>query len=246
MRYAQYIMNSVRPSVTNLNKRFITLNVIIAIKTMATARYAGLLEMLFNRFSNIVAIYTLDFYFTKMKQKSIRFVKDYMVKKGFVLCLMCSFIFSQDKLFLKQADTLTSSTTTSETITKLDGNIIFQKTDTILKGSFANQSNQNSIINLYGDVSVEQPNQTIYCDSLSYDSNTEFFSMYGHIKIKNGSRLISADKATLDQTSNQIILLENCEINEQNNNKVYGDKIILDFQDESLHALQVLSNGVII
>jgi lipopolysaccharide assembly outer membrane protein LptD (OstA) len=213
---------------------------------MATARYAGLLEMLFNRFSNIVAIYTLDFYFTKMKQKSIRFVKDYMVKKGFVLCLMCSFIFSQDKLFLKQADTLTSSTTTSETITKLDGNIIFQKTDTILKGSFANQSNQNSIINLYGDVSVEQPNQTIYCDSLSYDSNTEFFSMYGHIKIKNGSRLISADKATLDQTSNQIILLENCEINEQNNNKVYGDKIILDFQDESLHALQVLSNGVII
>ena len=116
-----------RPNVTNLNKRFITLNVIIAIKTMATARYAGLLEMLFNRFSNIVAIYTLDFYFTKMKQKSIRFVKDYMVKKGFVLCLMCSFMFSQDKLLLKQADTLTSSTTASETITKLDGNIIFQK-----------------------------------------------------------------------------------------------------------------------
>ena len=213
---------------------------------MATARYAGLLEMLFNRFSNIVAIYTLDFYFTKMKQKSIRFVKDYMVKKGFVLCLMCSFMFSQDKLLLKQADTLTSSTTASETITKLDGNIIFQKTDTILKGNFANQSNQNSIINLYGDVSVQQPNQTIYCDSLSYDSNTEFFSMYGHIKIKNGSRLISADKATLDQISNQITLLENCEINEKNNNKVYGDKIILDFEDESLHALQVLSNGVMI
>ena len=70
--------------------------------------------------------------------------------------------------------------------------------------------------------------------------------MYGHIKIKNGSRLISADKATLDQISNQITLLENCEINEKNNNKVYGDKIILDFEDESLHALQVLSNGVMI
>mgnify|MGYP003963070565 FL=1 len=223
-----------------------TLNAIIAIRTMVTAKYAGLLEMLFNRFSNIVAIYTLDFYFTKMKQKSIRFVKDYMVKKGFVLCFMCSFIFSQDKLLLKQADILTSSTTESETITKLDGNVVFQKTDTILKGNFANQSNQNSIINLYGDVSIEQPNQTIYCDSLSYDSDTEFFSMYGHIKIKNGSRLISADKATLDQNSNQINLIENCEISEKNNNKVYGDKIILDFKDESLQSLRVLSNGTIL
>ena len=78
-------MSNVIPNVTSLNKRFITLNVIIAIKTMVTAKYAGLLEMLFNRFSNIVAIYTLDFYFTKMKQKSIRFVKDCMIKKGFVL-----------------------------------------------------------------------------------------------------------------------------------------------------------------
>ena len=212
---------------------------------MVTAKYAGLLEMLFNRFSIIVAIYTLDFYFTKMKQKSIRFVKDYMVKKGFVLFFLSSFLFSQDKLVLKQADILTSSVIQSETITRLDGDIIFQKTDTTLKGNFANQSNQTPIINLYGDVSIEQPNQIIYCDSLSYNSDTEFFSMYGHIKIKNGSRLMSADKATLDQVSNQMTLLENCEINENDKNKVYGDKIILDFKDEALHSLQILSNGVI-
>ena len=238
-------MSNVIPSVTNLNKRFTTLNAIIAIKTMVTAKYAGLLEMLFNRFSNIVAIYTLDFYFTKMKQKSIRFVKDYMVKKGFVLLLLSSFLFSQDKLLLKQADTLTSSVIQSETITQLDGDIIFQKTDTILKGNFATQSNQTPITNLYGNVSIEQPNQMIYCDSLSYNSDTEFFSMYGNIKIKNGSRLISADNATLDQASNQMTLIDNCEINEQNTNKIYGDKMILDFKDEFLHSLEVLSNGII-
>ena len=238
-------MSNVIPSVTNLNKRFTTLNAIIAIKTMVTAKYAGLLEMLFNRFSNIVAIYTLDFYFTKMKQKSIRFVKYYMVKKGFVLLLLSSFLVSQDKLLLKQADTLTSSVIQSETITQLDGDIIFQKTDTILKGNFATQSNQTPITNLYGNVSIEQPNQIIYCDSLSYNSDTEFFSMHGHIKIKNGSRLISADNATLDQASNQMTLIDNCEINEQNINKIYGDKIILDFKDKSLHSLQVLSNGII-
>ena len=83
---------------------------------MVTAKYAGLLEMLFNRFSNIVAIYTLDFYFTKMKQKSIRFVKDCMIKKGFVLFFLCTSLFSQDKLLLKQADILTSSTIGKETV----------------------------------------------------------------------------------------------------------------------------------
>lgn len=238
-------MSNVIPNVTSLNKRFITLNVIIAIKTMVTAKYAGLLEMLFNRFSNIVAIYTLDFYFTKMKQKSIRFVKYCMIKKGFVLFFLCTSLFSQDKLLLKQADILTSSAIGNETITRLDGNIIFQKTDTTLKGNFATQSDKNSIINLYGDVSVQQPEQIIYCDSLSYNNDTEFFEMFGNIKIKNGSRLISADKATLDQISNQMTLIDNCEINEKDRNRVYGDKIILDFKEKTLHSFKVLSNGII-
>ncbi len=213
---------------------------------MVTAKYAGLLEMLFNRFSNIVAIYTLDFYFTKMKQKSIRFVKDCMVKKGFVLLFLFSFLLSQDKLLLKQADTLTSSVIESETITKLNGNIIFQKTDTILKGDFATQSNQTPIINLYGNVSIEDENQMIYCDSLSYNNDTEFFSMYGNIKIQNGSRFMTAKKATLDQISNQMTLLENCEINDEQNNRVYGDKILLDFKEKSLESLKVISNGMIL
>ncbi len=212
---------------------------------MVTAKYAGLLEMLFNRFSNIVAIYTLDFYFTKMKQKSIRFVKNYMIKRGFVLFFLCTSLLSQDKLLLKQADTLTSSTIGNETITRLNGNIIFQKTDTTLKGNFATQSDKNSLINLYGDVSIQQPEQIIYCDSLSFNNDTEFFEMFGNIKIKNGSRLISADKATLDQISNQMTLIDNCEINEDYRNRVYGDKIILDFKNKTLQSFKVLSNGII-
>lgn len=181
-----------------------------------------------------------------MKQKSIRFVKDYMIKKGFVLFFFYSFVFSQDNLLLRQADTLTSSMIGEETITRLDGNIIFQKKDIILKGSFATQSDKNSIINLYGDVSIQQPEQIIYCDSLSFNNDTEFFEMYGNIKIKNGSRFISADKATLDQISDQMTLIDNCEIKDENSNKVFGDKILLSFQDNALQSFKVLSNGLIL
>lgn len=181
-----------------------------------------------------------------MKQKSIRFVKNYMVNKGFILLFLFSFLFGQDKLLLKQADTLTSSVVESETITKLNGNIIFQKKDAILKGDFATQSNQTPIINLYGNVSIKDANQIIYCDSLSYNNDTEFFSMYGNIKIQNGSRSMSAKKATLDQISNQMTLLENCEINDEQRNRVYGDKILLSFKDKSLESLKVISNGMIL
>ena len=84
-----------------------------------------------------------------------------MIKKGFVLFFFYSFVFSQDNLLLRQADTLTSSMIGEETITRLDGNIIFQKKDIILKGSFATQSDKNSIINLYGDVSVSYTHLTL-------------------------------------------------------------------------------------
>ena len=86
----------------------------------------------------------------------------------------------------------------------------------------------------------------IYCDSLSYNNDTEFFSMYGNIKIQNGSRFMTAKKATLDQISNQMTLLENCEINNEQNNRVYGDKILLDFKEKSLESLKVISNGMIL
>ena len=69
---------------------------------------------------------------------------------------------------------------------------------------------------VYGDVSIQQPEQIIYCDSLSFNNDTEFFEMYGNIKIKNGSRFISADKATLDQISDQMTLIDNCEIKDEN------------------------------
>ena len=114
-----------------------------------------------------------------------------------------------------------------------------------MKGDFATQSNQTPIINLYGNVSIEDANQMIYCDSLSYNNDTDFFSMYGNIKIQNGSRFMTAKKATLDQRSNQMTLLENCEINDEQNNRVYGDKILLGFKDESLESLKVISNGMI-
>ena len=37
-----------------------------------------------------------------------------------------------------------------------------------------------------------------------------------------------------------------CEINDEQNNRVYGDKILLGFKDESLESLKVISNGMIL
>ena len=64
--------------------------------------------MLFNRFSNIISIYTLHFYFTKMKHKSTKNVNNNVIKKVCVLFFFLNIVFAQDKIELKQADSLSS------------------------------------------------------------------------------------------------------------------------------------------
>ena len=168
-----------------------------------------------------------------------------MLKTVFAFLLGSSLLFSQEKLFLKQADSLTSSTNNAETITKLNGNVLFQKNDTIFRSDMAIQSNLHPIIDFYGNISIHQPNQVIYCDSLSYNSNTEFLSMTGNVKVENSTRLISSDKATLDQISNQLTIIDNCEVYESEKYKIVGDKIILDFDNNQIKSINVLSDGII-
>jgi len=180
-----------------------------------------------------------------MKQKSTKFVKHNVMKKFFVLVLFISIGIAQEKLILQQADLLQSSVVNEETVTKLSGNIIFKKDDSVLKSDFATQYDKSPLVKLNDNVIVNQANQTIYCDSLIYNKNTEAFSMYGNVKIDSNQRSMRSQEAQIDDKNEQIILVDNCEINENNKHKIYGDKIILYFENDELINFEVLSKGKI-
>ena len=180
-----------------------------------------------------------------MKQKSTRFVKYNVMKKFFVLVLLISIGIAQEKLILQQADLLQSSVIKEETVTKLSGNIIFKKDDSILKSDFATQYDKSPLVKLNDNVIVTQQNQTIYCDSLIYNKNTEEFSMYGNVRIESDQRSMQSQEAQIDDQNGQITLIDNCEINENNKHRIYGDKIILYFENDELINFEVLSAGKI-
>jgi lipopolysaccharide assembly outer membrane protein LptD (OstA) len=162
-----------------------------------------------------------------MKQKSTKFVKYNVMKKFFVLVLFISIGIAQEKLILQQADLLQASVVNEETVTKLSGNIIFKKSDSVLKSNFATQYDKSPLVKLNDNVVVTQENQTIYCDSLIYNKNTEAFSMYGNVRIDSDQRSMQSQEAQIDDKNEQIVLINDCEINEDNKHKIYGDKIIL-------------------
>ena len=133
-----------------------------------------------------------------MKHKSTKNVNSNVIKKVCVLFFLLNFVLSQDKLELKQADSLSSKELNSETITILKGNIIFQKGDTFLSGDKAIQSNKNSQLKLYDNVKVDDKNNTIFCDSLFYDIEQEQIELLGSVTIKNENQLITADKGLIN------------------------------------------------
>ncbi len=178
-----------------------------------------------------------------MKQKSTKFVKYNVMKKFFVLVLFISIGIAQEKLILQQADLLQASVVNEETVTKLSGNIIFKKSDSVLKSNFATQYDKSPLVKLNDNVVVTQENQTIYCDSLIYNKNTEAFSMYGNVRIDSDQRSMQSQEAQIDDKNEQIVLINDCEINEDNKHKIYGDKIILYFKNNELINFEVLSKG---
>ena len=113
--------------------------------------------MLFNRFSNIISIYTLHFYFTKMKHKSTKNVNNNVTKKVCVLFFLLGLSFIlKIKLSSSRLTSLSSKEINQQTITTLDGNIIFQKGSMLLYGDTAIQSSQNNILKLSGNVKIDR------------------------------------------------------------------------------------------
>ena len=180
-----------------------------------------------------------------MKHKSIENVNNNVTRKVCVLFFLLNFAFSQEKLELKQADSLSSKEQNSETITILKGNIIFQKGDTFLSGDKAIQSNKNSQLKLYDNVKVDDKNNTIFCDSLFYDTEQEQIELLGSVTIKNENQLITADKGLINNIDGKIKLLKNGKILSQNQ-IVRGDLIEIFSKENQIESLKVYENGIII
>ena len=157
---------------------------------------------------------------------------------------MLGFVYSQDKIELKQADSLSSKEINQQTITTLDGNIIFRKETMLLYGDTAIQSSQNNILKLFSNVKIIDEDKTIFCDSLTYNADIDTIKMFGNIRINNSDQTITADNGEIHNDDNKIILRNNVRIinNEQ---KVKGEIIELSFKNQKIESLQVLQNGTI-
>ena len=179
-----------------------------------------------------------------MKHKSTKNVNNNVIKKVCVLFFLLGFVYSQDKIELKQADSLSSKEINQQTITTLDGNIIFRKETMLLYGDTAIQSSQNNILKLFSNVKIIDEDKTIFCDSLTYNADIETIKMFGNIRINNSDQTITADNGEIHNDDNKIILRNNVRIisNEQ---KVKGKIIELSFKNQKIESLQVLQNGTI-
>jgi len=179
-----------------------------------------------------------------MKHKSTKNVNNNVIKKVCVLFFLLGFVYSQDKIELKQADSLSSKEINQQTITTLDGNIIFRKETMLLYGDTAIQSSQNNILKLFSNVKIIDEDKTIFCDSLTYNADIETIKMFGNIRINNSEQTITADNGEIHNDDSKIILRNNVRIinNEQ---KVKGEIIELSFKNQKIKSLQVLQNGTI-
>lgn len=179
-----------------------------------------------------------------MKHKSTKNVNNNVIKKVCVLFFLLGFVYSQDKIELKQADSLSSIEINQQTITTIDGNIIFRKETMLLYGDTAIQSSQNNILKLFSNVKIIDEDKTIFCDSLTYNADFDKIKMFGNIRINNSDQTITADNGEIHNDDSKIFLRNNVKIinNEQ---KVKGEIIELSFKNQKIESLQVLQNGTI-
>ena len=179
-----------------------------------------------------------------MKHKSTKNVNNNVIKKVCVLFFLLGFVYSQDKIELKQADSLSSKEINQQAITTLDGNIIFRKETMLLYGDTAIQSSQNNILKLFSNVKIIDEDKTIFCDSLTYNADIDTIKMFGNIRINNSDQTITAENGEIHNDDSKIILRNNVRIinNEQ---KVKGEIIELSFKNQKIESLQVLQNGTI-
>jgi len=179
-----------------------------------------------------------------MKHKSTKYVNNIVIKNVYVLLIFLCFAYGQESLELKQADSLSAKNINNESVTILEGNIVFKKDSKMLYGDKAIQSNTSGIVKLSNNVKIEDENMTIFCDSLLYYSDNEDIELIGNVKVVDIEQSISSKKGKLINDRNKMILEDDCEITD-GNRRITGDFFEIEFENKSIESLNVLENGVI-
>ena len=179
-----------------------------------------------------------------MKHKSTKNVNNNVIKKICVLFFFLNIVLSQDKIELKQADSLSSLQINNETVTSLKGDVIFKKGDQLLFGDRAIQSSDNNQITLYDNVKIQDGNKIILCDSLSFNTDADKIQLFGRVTINNDNQLITSDQAELDNKNEKITLLQNSKVL-SGDQRIEGDLIEIIYNDNAIESLKIIENGVI-
>tara|TARA_B100000963_G_scaffold189109_1_gene164545 strand:+ start:2748 stop:6002 length:3255 start_codon:yes stop_codon:yes gene_type:complete len=177
-----------------------------------------------------------------MKHKSIKNVNNNVIRKICVLFFFLNIALSQDKIELKQADSLSSIQIDNETITSLKGGVVFKKGNQLLFGDRAIQYSKNNQIKLFDNVKVQDETKTIFCDSLFFDTEKDKIQLFGNVKINNDNEIISSDQAELD--NEKITLLKNSKV-VSDNQRIEGDLVEIIYNQDEIESLKILKNGVI-
>ena len=179
-----------------------------------------------------------------MKHKSTKNVNNNVIKKICVLFFFLNIVLSQDKIELKQADSLSSIQIDNETVTSLKGGVVFKKGNQLLFGDRAIQSSKNNQIKLFDNVKVQDETKTIFCDSLFLDTEKDKIQLFGNVKINNDNEIISSDQAELDNENEKITLLKNSKV-VSDNQRIEGDLVEIIYNQDEIESLKILKNGVI-
>ena len=179
-----------------------------------------------------------------MKHKSTKNVNNYVIKNVYVLFILISLSFSQNKVELKQADSLSSKELNGEVITTLQGDIIFQNHSMYFYGDSAIQSNKNNILKIFNNVKIMDEEKTIICDSLFYDTNEDSIELFGDIELKNLKQTISSNLGILDNKNEKLTLKNQVKIKD-GETSVQGDKVEIKFENKKIDTIKVIENGII-
>lgn len=162
---------------------------------------------------------------TQINIKIIKFLKCIKPKYIFKFVYLLNFIISENRLILKQANILESKTINGESIRFIEGNVIFEKGDLILKCQKGQYFEKKGQAILYDKVSAIKEDLTFVADTLKFYSDSNQLLGIGKSHTWTSDYDLKADTIRVFTELDSGIALKNVVLI-QNKQKIESDKII--------------------
>jgi lipopolysaccharide export system protein LptA len=162
----------------------------------------------------------------------------------FIYLSLIPFLFSEERLFLKQADLLESKSEGNKNVKYISGNIIFTKGDLTLKCQEGQQYEAEGIIILYKDVSSSQKDQSLTADTLKFHSIENRLEGIGNTHVWDENYDLVSDSITIFTQKNRGIASGNV-ILRQKGQIITADKIIYT-DNQGMDGVSYIASGNVI